>query len=229
MTTLPTAGVGIAAQGDVALATPTTKAPGAVVTASVKRLVDVVGASAGIMVLLPLFLVVALVVVLDRSGGPFFVQTRIGRHGRPFSIIKFRTMHVGADRRHEVLGGRNDADGLLFKLRRDPRVTPVGRLLRRYSIDELPQLWNVLRGDMSLVGPRPALPCEVGAYCDVAVRRLEVLPGVTGPWQVGGRSTLSWNEGLALDLHYVDHWSLRYDLVVLVKTVRAVVVPRGAY
>jgi lipopolysaccharide/colanic/teichoic acid biosynthesis glycosyltransferase len=138
-------------------------------------------------------------------------------------------MHRDSDAQLAALKEAHQGDGPLFKLENDPRITGVGRHLRRFSLDELPQLWNVLRGDMSLVGPRPGLPCEVAAYCDKANRRLEVKPGMTGAWQVGGRSTLEWQEGLDLDLHYIDHWSLAYDARILVKTASAVIRPVGAY
>ncbi|ARC57547.1 putative sugar transferase EpsL [Frondihabitans sp. 762G35] len=194
-----------------------------------KRGVDVLGALVGLILLFPVFLAIALLVRLDSAGSPIYRQVRVGRDGRAFSIVKFRTMHLDSDARLAELKRRHRADGPLFKLEADPRVTPVGAVLRRFSLDELPQLWNVLRGDMSLVGPRPALPCEVATYCARAARRLEAVPGMTGPWQVGGRSTLTWEDGLALDLDYVDRWSLGYDVVVLLKTVRAVLLPVGAY
>lgn len=199
----------------------------------VKRAVDIAGACLGLLLLLPLLLVVAALVALTSPGGPLYRQTRVGLDGQPFSMIKFRTMRSDSDdllvRLKAEAAASGAASGPLFKLIDDPRVTPLGRILRRFSIDELPQLLNVARGDMSLVGPRPALPTEVDDYCPRALRRLEAVPGMTGAWQVGGRSTLSWEEGLDLDLHYVDRWSLRYDAEILLKTVRAVVAPVGAY
>jgi lipopolysaccharide/colanic/teichoic acid biosynthesis glycosyltransferase len=194
-----------------------------------KRGVDVVGAGVGLLLLLPFLAVVGLIVALTSPGGAIYRQTRVGLDGQYFSMVKFRTMRSDSEAHLERLKAAADLAGPLFKLADDPRITPVGRILRRFSIDELPQLWNVLRGDMSLVGPRPALPCEVDAYCDRALRRLDATPGMTGAWQVGGRSTLDWESGLDLDLHYVEHWSLRYDAVLLLKTVRAVVAPVGAY
>jgi lipopolysaccharide/colanic/teichoic acid biosynthesis glycosyltransferase len=196
---------------------------------SVKRFIDVVGSLVGLVLLLPLFLVIGLLVAFDSPGAPLYRQERVGRGGRAFSIVKFRTMHLDSEARLAELKRRHATDSPLFKLKADPRVTRVGAVLRRFSLDEFPQLWNVLRGDMSLVGPRPALPCEVATYCERAARRLETVPGMTGPWQVGGRSTLDWEEGLALDLDYVDRWSLGYDAVVLLKTVRAVLRPVGAF
>jgi lipopolysaccharide/colanic/teichoic acid biosynthesis glycosyltransferase len=208
---------------------PTSSTVARSISRAVKRGIDVVGSALGLLLISPLLLVLAVLVVLDSSGPAFYRQTRAGRHGRPFSMVKFRTMHRDAGEKLAALKAAHQLDGPLFKLEDDPRVTRVGRTLRRFSLDELPQLWNVLRGDMSLVGPRPGLPCEVDDYCDKAVRRLEVSPGMTGAWQVGGRSTLGWQEGLDLDLHYVDHWSLAYDIRILVKTAGAVVRPVGAY
>ena len=181
------------------------------------------------MVLAPVFVLVALAIKIDGRGPVFFRQIRVGRDGRRFAMVKFRTMVVGAERLRADLEHRNDADGVLFKLRADPRVTRVGRWLRRYSVDELPQLWNVLRGQMSMVGPRPPLPAEVELYEDQVNRRLLVKPGITGLWQVSGRSDLSWEEAVRLDLHYVDHWSPTMDVTIMLKTLAAVVRGSGAY
>src|SRR6185503_2425478 len=159
-------------------------------------------------------------------GPALFRQTRVGRDGSHFTLWKFRTMVVGADR---VALASNDVDGPLFKLRADPRVTPVGRVLRRWSLDELPQLVNVLRGEMSLVGPRPPLPSEVARYGDDVRRRLLVKPGLTGLWQVSGRSDLPWEECVRLDLRYVENWSPALDLMILWKTAFAVLGRSGAY
>jgi lipopolysaccharide/colanic/teichoic acid biosynthesis glycosyltransferase len=153
----------------------------------------------------------------------------VGLNGRSFTMLKFRSMVVDADRRLEDLRGDNISDGLLFKMRSDPRVTPVGRLLRRLSLDELPQLFNVLRGTMSLVGPRPPLPGEVARYDTSVSRRLLVKPGLTGLWQISGRSDLSWEESVRLDLRYVENWSLAMDALILWKTGRAVLSRSGAY
>ena len=165
------------------------------------------------------------------SPGPaLFRQTRVGLHGRQFTFLKFRTMYLGAEQRRAELAARNiNADGLLFKVRDDPRITPVGAVLRRWSLDELPQLFNVLVGHMSLVGPRPPLPQEVARYGDDVRRRLLVRPGLTGLWQVSGRSDLSWDDAVRLDLRYVDNWSLSLDAVILSRTVSAVVHGAGAY
>jgi len=180
-------------------------------------------------VLAPVFLLVALAVKIDTSGPVFFRQIRVGRDGRRFAMVKFRTMVVGAERMQAGLEDRNEADGLLFKLRADPRVTRVGGLLRRYSVDELPQLFNVAAGHMSLVGPRPPLPAEVELYESHVNRRLLVKPGMTGLWQVSGRSDLPWDEAIRLDLYYVDHWSPTMDLAIIVRTFSAVVRGSGAY
>jgi lipopolysaccharide/colanic/teichoic acid biosynthesis glycosyltransferase len=178
---------------------------------------------------LPVVVAAAIAVSLTSPGGPFYRQTRVGRDGERFTMWKIRTMVANADQlRVEVLA-ESDRDGLMFKMRRDPRVTPVGRLLRRFSLDELPQLWNVVTGTMSLVGPRPPLPEEYRQYHDQVHRRLRVKPGVTGLWQVSGRADLPWDESIRLDLRYVDNWSLALDLQILWKTLRAVLGGSGAY
>jgi lipopolysaccharide/colanic/teichoic acid biosynthesis glycosyltransferase len=165
------------------------------------------------------------------SAGPaFFTQTRVGVRGERFTMLKFRSMRVDAEARLSAIKDLNEnGDGLLFKIRRDPRVTPIGRFLRRYSLDELPQLINVLKGDMSLVGPRPPLPAEVDRYADDVRRRLLVKPGLTGLWQVSGRSDLTWDESVRLDLRYVENWSLFYDFQILWRTAFAVMRGSGAY
>ncbi|WP_165985958.1 sugar transferase [Streptomyces sp. YIM 98790] len=208
------------------VAPPTRRGPQVVL----KEVMDRAGAALGLLLLAPLFAVLALAVRLDSRGPAFYRQTRIGHHGMPFTMWKFRTMVPDADRLRTQLEPANESGGgPLFKLRSDPRVTRVGRLLRRSSLDELPQLLNVLLGQMSLVGPRPALPEEVARYSPVERRRLQVKPGLTGPWQVGGRSDLSWDESVALDVSYADNWSVTEDLDVLSRTFRAVVEARGAY
>jgi exopolysaccharide biosynthesis polyprenyl glycosylphosphotransferase len=187
-------------------------------------------AGIALVVLAPLLLSIALIVRITSNGPALFYQTRVGRNGEQFKMIKFRSMYVGAEREISELLSKNDAaDGLLFKIRDDPRVTRVGRTLRRWSLDELPQLVNVLTGSMSLVGPRPPLPTEVVHYGMDTRRRLLVKPGLTGLWQVSGRSDLSWEESVRLDLHYVENWSLVLDIVVLWKTARAVMRRDGAY
>ncbi len=177
----------------------------------------------------PLLLFLVLAVRLDSPGRAIFRQTRVGLDGGTFQLLKLRTMTHEAARDAEDLGEHNEGAGPLFKVRRDPRVTGLGRVLRRYSLDELPQLVNVLRGDMSLIGPRPPLPGEVAEYDDLVRRRLRVKPGLTGAWQVSGRSDLSWEESVRLDLDYVDNWSVWTDLAILARTPLAVLGHRGAY
>ncbi|MFI2241493.1 sugar transferase [Streptomyces chrestomyceticus] len=196
---------------------------------AVKGIVDRLGAAVLLVLFAPLMLCVALLVLADSRGGAFYRQRRVGKDGREFTIFKFRTMVTGADAARAELIHRNEGAGLLFKLRRDPRVTRVGAALRRYSIDELPQLFNVLTGSMSLVGPRPPLPEESAAYGPDIRRRLLVKPGLTGLWQISGRSDLPWEEAVRLDLRYVEDWSLALDAVILWKTLRAVLYGQGAY
>jgi exopolysaccharide biosynthesis polyprenyl glycosylphosphotransferase len=182
-----------------------------------------------LLTLSPLFLAIAAAVRLTSAGPAFHRQTRVGIDGRQFRMVKFRSMVMDADARRAGLLEHSDGNGMLFKLRHDPRVTGVGAVLRRFSLDELPQLMNVMRGEMSLVGPRPPLPEEVAGYTDDATRRLKVKPGMTGLWQVSGRSDLTWEESLRLDLRYTDNWSLALDLSILWRTVRAVIRGSGAY
>ncbi|MZE81226.1 exopolysaccharide biosynthesis polyprenyl glycosylphosphotransferase [Streptomyces sp. SID5475] len=196
---------------------------------ALKAALDRTGAALGLLLLAPVYGLLALVIRLDSPGPVLHRQTRTGLDAKPFTMWKFRTMVVDAERRRAELAAANEQDGPLFKMRRDPRVTRVGRWLRRSSLDELPQLVNVLRGEMSLVGPRPPLPDEVAQYDEVAMRRLAVKPGLTGLWQISGRSDLSWDESVALDLRYADNWCLRGDLDLLARTFRAVVDGRGAY
>lgn len=195
-----------------------------------KAVLDRCVAALALLVLSPVFLAVVLLVRMTSSGPAFFLQKRVGRHGEEFDMIKFRTMCVDAEARRDALLQLNTHhEGPLFKMRRDPRVTRVGAVLRRYSLDELPQLVNVLAGSMSLVGPRPPLPQEVAVYGSDVRRRLLVKPGLTGLWQVSGRSDLPWDESVRLDLRYVENWSLALDLMIVVKTLRAVVLGTGAY
>jgi exopolysaccharide biosynthesis polyprenyl glycosylphosphotransferase len=182
-----------------------------------------------ILVTLPLWLVIAATIRLTSRGPAFFRQTRIGRDGEPFTVWKFRTMRPEAEDELTALAEQNEADGLIFKIREDPRRTKVGKWLRRLSIDELPQLYNVLRGDMSIVGPRPPLPSEVERYSDHVARRLLVKPGMTGLWQVSGRADLSWEEAVRLDVYYVENWSPAMDAMILWRTISAVTSGRGAY
>jgi exopolysaccharide biosynthesis polyprenyl glycosylphosphotransferase len=196
----------------------------------IKNVFDRSSAFAALLLLAPLMVGVALMIRLTSRGPALFRQTRVGSQGKPFTIYKFRSMYADAEARLNSLQAQNERrEGLLFKIKNDPRVTPIGRILRRYSIDELPQLINVLKGDMSLVGPRPPLPVEVAQYSDDVRRRLLVRPGVTGLWQVSGRSDLEWVESVRLDLRYVENWSLIYDFEILWKTFYAVLRGAGAY
>jgi exopolysaccharide biosynthesis polyprenyl glycosylphosphotransferase len=196
----------------------------------VKGVFDRVVATTGVLLISPLMIAIWLAVRLTSPGPAFFRQERVGLRGESFTMLKFRSMHVDAEARLATIRDLNEnADGLLFKIRDDPRVTRVGRFLRRYSLDELPQLLNVVKGDMSLVGPRPPLPSEVDLYPDDVRRRLLVRPGVTGLWQVSGRSDLTWEESVRLDLRYVENWSLFYDFAILWQTLFAVVRGSGAY
>ena len=193
----------------------------------VKRTVDILASGIGIIILSPLLLSLAIVVRATSPGPALFFQERVGRHGRLFRMIKFRSMVVDAENQLEALRARQAELGneILFKMRDDPRITRVGAVMRRFSLDELPQLFNVLFGSMSLIGPRPPLHAEVEKYADHVHRRFLMKPGITGPWQVGGRSTLSWEESVRLDLSYVENWSLANDVLILFKTAKAVIAP----
>jgi exopolysaccharide biosynthesis polyprenyl glycosylphosphotransferase len=194
-----------------------------------KDLFDRCVAAVVLLLLAPLIVAVGAMIRLSDGGPALFTQVRVGKDGRVFRIYKFRTMVVDAERRKAELLASNDHDGILFKLRKDPRVTAMGARLRRWSIDELPQLVNVFLGDMSLVGPRPAVPAEVAQYAEHVHRRLVVKPGLTGLWQVNGRSDLSWDESVRLDLRYVENWSFALDLQILWKTIWALLYGSGAY
>ncbi|TPW76458.1 sugar transferase [Schumannella soli] len=194
-----------------------------------KRALDIVLAGGGVLALAPLIGVIALAVRLDSPGPVLFRQERVGLGGSRFPMLKFRSMVVDAEARLAALQQTSDGNGVLFKMRADPRVTRVGRILRRCSLDELPQLFNILAGHMSLVGPRPPLPSEVEGYQSHVQRRLFIKPGLTGMWQVGGRSDLDWDESVRLDLYYVENWSITGDLLLLWRTVKVVVRGTGAY
>jgi exopolysaccharide biosynthesis polyprenyl glycosylphosphotransferase len=193
-----------------------------------KRAFDAAVAGVGLLLLSPFLLLVAAAIKLDSRGPVFFRQSRVGRDGRTFSIIKFRTMVANAEELLIDLRTHNEADGPLFKIKDDPRVTRVGRLLRRFSIDESPQFVNVLRGEMSLIGPRPALPDELKSWSPELHTRLRVRPGLTGMWQVSGRSDTTFEEYVRLDLYYVDNWSLVTDVAILARTIPSVLLRRGA-
>lgn len=194
-----------------------------------KAAFDRFSAACGLLLLTPLLAFITLLIRSEDGQSAIFTQRRVGRHGKEFTLLKFRTMHVDAEKHLGTLLDQNEHDGVLFKMQSDPRVTRIGKVLRRYSLDELPQLVNVLRGEMSLVGPRPPLASEVSKYDLDLRRRLVVSPGLTGLWQVSGRSDLSWEESRYLDLHYVENWTPALDVMILFKTARAVVQARGAY
>jgi len=195
----------------------------------VKRAFDLVVGGLIVLVGLPVWLLIALAVRLDSRGPVFYRQMRVGRRGGVFGMYKFRSMCDGADARLEELREHNEATGPLFKMHNDPRVTRVGRFLRKYSLDEFPQILNVMRGEMSLVGPRPPLPNEVDTYSDYHWRRMEVPPGMTGLWQVSGRSTLTFDDMVRLDLLYIENWSVGFDMSLMLRTIPAVLLPEGAY
>jgi exopolysaccharide biosynthesis polyprenyl glycosylphosphotransferase len=195
--------------------------PDRAVSLAAKRLIDLFVAAGGLVLFSPIFVAVAILVVV-RDGPPvFFRQSRVGLHGRPFTLVKFRTMQRDAEASRSDLGAHNELRGPVFKLTNDPRVTSIGRVLRRSSLDELPQLWNVLRGDMSLVGPRPPLPAEVARYDLWHRRRLSMKPGITGLWQVRGRREPDFDRWVEADLEYIDRWSLWLDLQILARTIPA--------
>lgn len=194
-----------------------------------KRAIDVVVSATALLILTPLFLVLSIAIRRDTPGPAFFVQERVGRGSRPFRMYKFRSMVTAAEDELERLKEQSEGNGVLFKMREDPRVTRVGRVIRKYSLDELPQFWNVLRGDMSLVGPRPPLHSEVCGYATHTHRRFLIKPGLTGLWQVSGRSDLDWDESVRLDLYYVENWSVMGDLMIMWRTVKVMLRPVGAY
>lgn len=204
---------------------PTTQAANRVL----KRVFDIIVTGIGMLVALPVMAAVALAIKLDDGGPIIFTQERVGRNGETFRFLKFRSMVVDAENRLAELRTNNEGAGVLFKMTDDPRITKVGKWLRKWSLDELPQLFNIMRGEMSLVGPRPALPREVAKYDDDMRRRLEVRPGLTGLWQVSGRSNLSWEDTVRLDLYYTDNWSMVQDISILARTLDAVLLSRGAY
>ncbi|TQJ38081.1 exopolysaccharide biosynthesis polyprenyl glycosylphosphotransferase [Arthrobacter sp. SLBN-112] len=194
-----------------------------------KRLFDLLASSLLVIAAAPLMIIVAVLIKLGSRGPILFKQERVGINGQSFKMLKFRSMVVDAERQLEKLKGHDEGNGVLFKMKNDPRVTRVGRSIRKYSLDELPQLFNVFHGSMSLVGPRPPLPHEVAAYERDVRRRLLVKPGLTGLWQVSGRSNLSWQDSVRLDLYYVENWSLAGDLMIILRTAQAVFRSTGAY
>ena len=200
------------------------------IDAVAKRTIDIVCSAGILLVTLPIWLFISAWIKLTDRGPVFFVQQRVGEEGKTFPMIKFRSMVIDAEARLAELAAKTDqVNEMLFKHKEDPRITKPGRFIRKLSLDELPQLVNVLRGEMSLVGPRPPLPREVDAYEPDAMRRLKVRPGLTGMWQISGRSDLNWEDSLRLDLWYVDNWSPVLDVMILFRTVRAVMKAEGAY
>lgn len=195
-----------------------------------KRWMDVCGSLAAIILLMPLFLVVAVWLKLDSPGPLIYRQVRIGLHGRPFYFYKFRSMYIDSDARRAALEKANESkDGVIFKMKNDPRITRCGRFIRKYSIDEVPQFFNVLLGDMSLVGPRPPLPSEVAQYTLDDRKRLEILPGITCIWQISGRSDIPFREQVVLDKEYIRGQGFWKDVLILFKTIPAVLAGKGAY
>jgi lipopolysaccharide/colanic/teichoic acid biosynthesis glycosyltransferase len=201
----------------------------AVARPTAKRVMDVILVVMGLLAIWPLLVLVAIAIKLESRGPAFFVQSRVGKDSRLFGMVKFRSMVANAEALRAAIEANSDRDGICFKAKDDPRITRVGRFLRRTSLDELPQLWNVLIGQMSLVGPRPALPVEVTAYPAHAMERLGVLPGITGLWQVSGRADLSFDDMVALDVDYVRNHGVRRDIAILWRTIGVVASGRGAY
>ena len=195
----------------------------------VKRLFDIVASACGLILLFPLFLFLVIKIRSEDGGPAFYSQERIGKNEKPFKMWKFRSMVVDADKMLDKLEDQNEIDGAMFKIKDDPRVTKIGHVIRKYSLDELPQLWNVLIGDMSLVGPRPPLPSEVEEYTDYDKQRLTVMPGCTGLWQVTRRSEADFDEMVWLDIVYINHSGAWEDLKLMIKTVLVMIHPNGAY
>ena len=205
------------------------KVKGRLVYHTVKRGFDILASGVALVLLSPLFGVLTVKIKKEDGGPAFYSQTRIGKNGKPFKMWKFRSMIVNADKMVEQLEEQNEIDGAMFKIKDDPRITKIGHTIRKYSLDELPQLWNVLIGDMSLVGPRPPLPSEVEEYTDYDKQRLLVMPGCTGLWQVTERNEADFDEMVWLDIVYINHSGIFEDLKLIIKTIGVVVHPNGAY
>lgn len=196
----------------------------------IKRIFDIVASFAALLILSPLFLVIAILIKLEDPQGPvFYSQIRVGRNGKKFRMYKFRSMCVDADKKLKDLLAKNEVEGAMFKMKDDPRITRVGKWIRKTSVDELPQLWNVLHGDMALVGPRPPLPRETATYSEYDKQRLYVQPGCTGLWQVSGRNDVGFHEMVALDIQYIKTRNLWVDIKIMFKTVGIMIHPNGAY
>lgn len=196
----------------------------------IKRLFDVVASSVAVVILSPVFLIIAIAIKVNDPAGPvFYTQTRVGKDGKPFKMFKFRSMVTNADELLEKLRDQNEVEGAMFKMKEDPRITKVGKFIRKYSLDELPQLLNVVGGSMSIVGPRPPLSYEVKEYTGYDRQRLMVKPGATGMWQVGGRNALSFDQMVELDLTYINERSVWLDLKIMFETVKVMIKPNAAY
>lgn len=196
---------------------------------SMKRLFDIVAATCGIVILSPLMIIIAVLIKAEDHGPVFYKQVRVGKNGKTFKMYKFRSMFVNADKMLDRLKDQNDVDGPMFKMKDDPRVTKIGHFIRKHSLDELPQFFNVIKGDMSLVGPRPPLPSEVAEYSEYDKQRLYVTPGCTGLWQATARNNVGFDEMVRLDLKYIQYSSLKYDLWIMWKTVVIIFKPNGSY
>lgn len=196
---------------------------------SIKRIFDFIAAVCGIIVLSPLMLVIAALIKLEDHGPVFYKQTRVGKNGKKFEMYKFRSMFVNADQMLDELKEQSDVEGPMFKMKNDPRITRIGHFIRKHSLDELPQFFNVLKGDMSLVGPRPPLPSEVAEYSDYDKQRLYVIPGCTGLWQATERNEVGFNEMVQLDIEYIQKAGFWFDLWIIWKTVAIVIKPNGSY
>ena len=207
----------------------TAKVHGRPIYHALKRFFDIVASAIGLIMLSPLFLFLIIKIKHEDGGPAFYSQERIGKNGKPFKMYKFRSMVVNADKLLDQLEDQNEVEGAMFKIKDDPRITKIGHTIRKYSLDELPQLWNVLIGDMSLVGPRPPLPSEVEEYTDYDKQRLLVMPGCTGLWQVTKRNDADFDEMVELDLEYINKSSLWFDFNILLKTVGVVIHPNSAY
>jgi exopolysaccharide biosynthesis polyprenyl glycosylphosphotransferase len=199
------------------------------ITGNLKRALDLAVASVGLILAAPIMIVTAILIKLDSPGPVLFYQPRVGKWGKEFYCYKFRSMYIDAEERIKELRNQNEADGPIFKMKHDPRITRVGRVIRKLSIDELPQIFNVLKGEMSLVGPRPPLPREVAEYTFEQVGRLNAIPGITGLQQVSGRSDLDFKRWVELDLQYIEEQSLLKDIEILLRTIPAVILGKGAY
>ena len=196
---------------------------------SMKRLFDIVAATCGIVILSPLMIIIAVLIKAEDHGPVFYKQVRVGKNGKTFKMYKFRSMFVNADKMLDRLKDQNDVDGPMFKMKDDPRVTKIGHFIRKHSLDELPQFLNVLKGDMSLVGPRPPLPSEVVEYSEYDKQRLLVIPGCTGLWQATERNEVGFNKMVQLDIQYIQRASFTFDLWIIWKTVEIVIKPNGSY